>query len=643
MKKFYITTPIYYVNDEPHIGHAYCTVLADVFARYHRLLGNPTYFLTGTDEHGQKLQDTALNKGIEPQRYCDDIVKGFKETWRKLNIKNDDFIRTTEKRHIDVVTLILKKLYESKNEAGQSQIYDAEYEGWYCKYEERYWTEKDLVEGKCPECNRPVQRLSEKNYFFRMSFYQDWLVDYIKNHPQFIQPDFRRNEVLGFLKQPLGDLCISRPKKRLSWGIPLPFDEDYVCYVWFDALINYISAIGYNHETGEFEKDWWPAVHLIGKDILTTHAVYWPCMLKAIGFDDDKMPKTIFATGWWLQEGAKMSKSVGNVIKPLDLVDKYGVDPFRFYLIREMTLGQDATFSEESFIKRYNSELANDLGNLLSRTVKMISSYCDGKIPDCDGKIPEFSEQEKAEQTLDELPYLQVKQLKEELNAFRLNSAVDNIMSFVRSINRFIEHNKPWVLAKQNDKLELNRVLYVAAESLFISAVCLHPIIPSKSEEIISQLGHKIDSKLFSGGLKDWGNLQPGTKIKPGESLFPRLQKVKPETENSEKGEYISFDDFKKADIRVAEVISADKVTGADKLLQLQIKIGKEQRQIVAGIAKNYSPEDLIGKKIIVVVNLQPVKIRGIESNGMLLAATSGKKLVLLTTDMDIESGAGVS
>lgn len=642
MKKFYITTPIYYVNAEPHIGHAYCTVLADVFARYHRLLGHPTYFLTGTDEHGQKLQDTALNKGIEPQQYCDDIVKRFKETWRKLGIENDDFIRTTEKRHKDVVTLILKKLHDSKNEAGQSQIYDAEYEGWYCKYEERYWTEKDLVEGKCPECNRPVEKLSEKNYFFRMSYYQDWLIDYIKSHPQFIQPDFRRNEVLGFLKQPLGDLCISRPKSRLSWGIPLPFDKEYVCYVWFDALINYISAIGYNHETGEFEKDWWPAIHLIGKDILTTHAVYWPCMLKAIGFGDDKMPKTIFATGWWLQEGAKMSKSVGNVIRPLNLVDKYGVNPFRFYLIREMTLGQDATFSEKSFIKRYNSELANDLGNLLSRIVKMISSYCDGKIPDCDGKIPELSKQEKFEEDIG-VPFLPVKQLKEELNSFRLNSVVDKIMSFVRSINRYIEHNKPWELAKQNDKLKLNRVLYVATESLFISAVYLHPIIPSKSEEIINQLGHKIDDKLFSGGLKDWGNLQPGTPIKPGESLFPRLQKPKLETEKSPEGEYISFDDFKKADIRVAEVISAGKVAGADKLLQLKIKIGREQRQIVAGIAKNYSPEDLIGKKIIVVVNFQPIKIRGIESNGMLLAATSGKKLVLLTTDMDIDSGAQVS
>ena len=378
MEKFYVTTPIYYVNDKPHIGHAYTTVLADVLAGYHRLSGHETYFLTGTDEHGQKVQDSAAKSNMLPQQYCDQYAERFRETWEQLNIKNDDFIRTTQPRHQKIVTEILQKVFDSKTSDGRPLIYAADYEGWYCKFEERYWTEKDLVEGNCPDCNRPVQKLSEKNYFFRMSYYQDWLIDYIKTHPEFILPDFRANEVLGFLKQPLGDLCISRPKSRLSWGIELPFDKDYVCYVWFDALINYISAIGYDPKSGEFAKDFWPAVHMIGKDILTTHAVYWPCMLKAIGVE---LPKTIFAHGYWVQEGAKMSKSLGNVINPLDLKDKYGVDAFRYYVIREMTLGQDSSYSEESFIQRYNSELANDLGNLLSRVIKMIDSYCDGKIP----------------------------------------------------------------------------------------------------------------------------------------------------------------------------------------------------------------------------------------------------------------------
>lgn len=640
MEKFYITTPIYYVNAEPHIGHAYCTVLADVFARYHRLLGHPTYFLTGTDEHGQKVHDSAVKINLAPQEHCDLFAKRFQEVWKKLGIGHDDFIRTTQERHKKVVIDILQRVYDSKTEDGQALIYSANYEGWYCKIEERYWTEKDLIEGRCPECNRPVQRLSEKNYFFKMSYYQQWLIDYINSHPGFIQPDFRRNEVLGFLKQPLGDLCISRPKSRLSWGIPLPFDEDYVCYVWFDALINYISAIGYNHETGEFKKDWWPATHLIGKDILTTHAVYWPCMLKAIGFKDDMMPKTIFATGWWLQKGGKMSKSVGNVVMPLDLVDKYGVDPFRFYLIREMTLGQDATFSEESFIQRYNSDLANDLGNLLSRIVKMIDSYCDGK-------IPELSGIEKFDPDLSAIRTLLNSEVEDHINSFRLNNAVDSIMSFVRSINRYIEHNRPWDLAKRGDKEKLNKVLFNAANSLAHAAYLLKPIITEKSSEIFRQLGYDFESyqKRNVKILEQHPKLDSGTKIQKGESLFPRLQKLKPqpEAEKAVEGEYISLDDFNKIDIKVAEVVSAEKVSGTKNLMQLQIKIGEEQRQIVAGIAKNYSPEDLAGKKIIVVTNLQPVKIRGIESNGMLLAATFGEKLVLLTTDMDIKSGASIS
>ena len=375
MKNFYITTPIYYVNDEPHIGHAYTTILADVLAGYHRLLGDDTYFLTGTDEHGQKLPEAAKKNNMEPQQYCDQIVERFKAAWKVLNIKNDDFIRTTEKRHTSVVQQILQKIYDN------GEIYAADYEGWYCVPDERFWTEKDIVNGKCPECDRPVTKLNEKNYFFKMSAYQEWLIDYINSHPGFIQPEFRRNEVLGFLRQPLGDLCISRPKARLSWGIELPFDKDYVCYVWFDALINYISAIGYNTDQAMFDRRW-PAVHLIGKDILTTHAVYWPCMIKAMGI---AQPRNIFAHGWWLSGDSKMSKSLGNVIKPFVLAEKYGTDPLRYFLIREMTLGQDSRYSDESFVSRYNSDLANDLGNLLSRVNKMIQSYCQSVVPDNPG------------------------------------------------------------------------------------------------------------------------------------------------------------------------------------------------------------------------------------------------------------------
>jgi methionyl-tRNA synthetase len=637
MRKFYITTPIYYVNDEPHIGHAYTTVLADILAGYHRLLGYPTFFLTGTDEHGQKLQDTAGAKNIDTQQYCDQIVVRFKNAWGKLGIKYDDFIRTTESRHKKVVIEILRKLYGSKNEAGESQIYSADYEGWYCKYEERYWTEKDLVAGKCPDCGRPVQKLSEKNYFFRMSYYQKWLIDYINNHPEFIQPEFRRNEVLGFLKQPLGDLCISRPKSRLAWGIELPFDGDYVCYVWFDALINYISAIGFDIETGKFEKDWWPAVHLIGKDILTTHAVYWPCMLKAIGLP---MPKTIFAHGWWLMEGAKMSKSVGNVIKPLDLADKYGIDPFRYFLARDMTLGQDSSYSEDSFILRYNSDLANDLGNMLSRVSKMISSYCDYIVPD-PGYQPEKDEGEIAVECRG-----LYRGLDTEIEQFKINAALDKIMTFVRLLNRYTEQNKPWELAKKGEKRILNEVLYNAAEGVINAAILLSPIMPGKTNEIMKQLGFELNGSTIQQ-LKQWGNLRPGTKINPGEALFPRIQKAASPAETvSPKStavpDWVTLDDFKKIQLRVAEVIEAQKVEGADKLLQLKIKIGDERRQIVAGIAKAYTPEEMVGKKIIIVANLQPAKIRGIESNGMLLAASIGDKMVLVGLDKDIDSGAKI-
>ena len=624
--KFYVTTPIYYVNDEPHIGHAYTTILADVLAEFHRIFGKDVFFLTGTDEHGQKLQNAAVKNKREPLDYCDEMVQRFKKTWRKLHIKNDDFIRTTEERHIKVVSEILQRIYD------KGEIYSAEYEGWYCVHEERFWTEKDLVAGNCPDCNRPVTKITEKNYFFKMSKYQNWLIEYIEKNPEFVQPDFRRNEVLGFLKKPLGDLCISRPRARLSWGIELPFDRQYVCYVWFDALINYISAIGYLSDDGNF-RNWWPAVHLIGKDILTTHAVYWPCMLKAM---DIPQPRTIFAHGWWLVGETKMSKSLGNVVKPLQLADKYGVDAFRYFLMREMTLGHDSTYTEESFILRYNSDLANDLGNLLSRTLKMIQSFNDGLIPAPSADSPDNELSRRGGKV--------ISATREKIETFKLNQAVEDILELVRATNRYIEKNKPWALAKEGNKEKLGDVLYNAAETLRLVSRLLSPIMPEKCKSIRDQLGLQDDA---TGDLT-WGILKPGTSINPGEGLFPRLQKPQAEADNGPDEEdlpegVIGFEEFGKVQLRTARVLEAEKVPKADKLLKLQIDLGSETRQIVAGIAEYYGPEDIIGKNLVIVSNLKPATIRGVESNGMLLAAKSGKKLVLVTTDDDIAPGADIS
>ncbi|MCP4633397.1 MAG: methionine--tRNA ligase, partial [candidate division Zixibacteria bacterium] len=583
--RFYITTPIYYVNDEPHIGHAFTTIAADVLTRFNRLFGRESFFLTGTDEHGQKLQDTADADGITPKEYCDKIVRRFLNVWENLNISNDDFIRTTESRHQEVVEHILQKLYDA------GEIYKDRYEGWYCKYEERFWTEKDLLDGCCPECKRPVSKITEENYFFKMSKYRDWLIEYINDNPDFILPVHRRNEVLGYLQQPLGDLCISRPKSRLSWGIELPFDRDYVCYVWFDALLNYISAPGYISDKGSFEKWWSSAIHLIGKDILTTHAVYWPCMLKA---SQIPMPKTIFAHGWWLMEDTKMSKSLGNVIKPLDLAKIYGVDPFRYFLMREMTMGQDSSYSKEIFINRYNSDLANDFGNLVSRLSKMITSYNSGMLPAPDGPNEDDKQIEKHAADLET-------KISSLVDDFKINSAIEEILQLVRALNRYVESNRPWDLAKKDDKARLGTVLYYASEGLRIAARLLYPVMPEKIEEYSKVFSINIEDMLSNEAGK-WGWMKPGTKVNIGSALFPRIDKAKKAKQESGKQEeqtkdkdYIEFDDFKKLKFKVAEILSAEKVEGADKLLKLQIDLGSEKRQIIAGIAEHYKPEDLPG------------------------------------------------
>ena len=503
-KPFYITTPIYYVNDEPHLGHAYTTILADVLSRYARLRGVETFFLTGTDEHGQKVQEAAHSRGIDPQTQADQMVGRFQRAWKRLDVTQDDFIRTTEPRHIRVVKAILEDLW------GKGEIYLGDYEGWYCVPDERFWTEKDLVNGNCPDCGRPVERIVEPNYFFRMSRYQDWLIEYITDHPSFIRPDVRRNEVLGFLRRPLGDLCISRPVSRLSWGIPLPFDPSYVTYVWFDALINYVTGAEHLVDDERFDHLWPHVMHLIGKDILITHSVYWPTMLKAAGLPQ---PRMIFAHGWWVMSGAKMSKSLGNVVKPLDLVKVYGADAFRYFLMRDMTLGRDADFSREGLAQRYQGDLSNDLGNLLHRVVNMTGRYSDGEIP----RPGERTAVETAlyERCLDLIP-----QVLGQVKSLALNTALSQIIDTVKEINRYLERTAPWKLSRSEQMARVATILYHSAEALRLTSVLLQPVMPTKMAEVWRRLGWQPLTSMKDGLF--WGGLQPGTPVTSGPPLFPR-------------------------------------------------------------------------------------------------------------------------
>jgi len=618
MKTFYLTTPIYYVNDKPHIGHAYTTILADVLTRFHRNSGEDVFFLTGLDEHGQKVQQAAEKHGVDPQKHCNEMAPRFLKLWENLHIQNDDFIRTTEKRHVDVVQHILQKVYD------KGDIYEDEYEGLYSVSEERFITKKEADSGEF----RDIKELKEKNYFFKMSNYQQALIDHIKNNSDFIQPKHRKNEVLGFLKQPLEDLCISRPKSRLGWGIELPFDSDYVTYVWFDALINYITAPGYNVNEENFNKYWPANYHLIGKDILTTHSVYWPTMLMSANIP---LPQAIFAHGWWLIGESKMSKSLGNVVDPLGLIEEYGVDPVRYYLMREMVLGQDASFTIESFIKRYNSDLANDFGNLLSRISNLLKKFFDGRVPqDEDDSAEGLDVKSKAVET--------VAIVWEKIEVMRVNEAIEIILQFVRSINKYIETKAPWKLAKEEPKIA-GKVLFTAAEALRVSAILLSPIMPNRTQTVLETLG------ATESGL-DWGGLTSGIEVKLHDPLFPRIniKKLENSVENHGKKEelenVITFDEFQNVELKTAKILKAEKVEGADKLLKLQIKVGDEQRQIVSGIAQFYSPEELVEKMIVVVTNLKPATIFGIESNGMLLAAKNEKTLTLMTIDSEkVSSG----
>ena len=639
-KKFYTTTPIYYVNDKPHIGHAYTTVLADVLSRFHRSAGDATFFLTGTDEHGQKVQKAAEKNNMDCKQHCDETVVRFKELWDVLGITNDRFIRTTDEYHKTVVQKVLQNLYD------RDLIYRAEYTGWYCVGCERFFTEKDLVDGKCPDCGREVSEIVESNYFFRMSKYQDWLIEYIETHPDFILPKFRANETLGFLRRELEDLCISRPKSRLAWGIELPFDKDYVCYVWFDALLNYLSGVGYLQDDAEFAK-WWPvSCQLIGKDILTTHTVYWTTMLKAM---DLPLPKTIFAHGWWLTGKTKMSKSLGNVVNPMDMIERCGVDAFRYYLMAEMSPGNDASFTEESFINRYNTDLANDLGNLASRVLKMALRNCNGTIPAPHEMLAEDNELLAAADKALEV-------MEKSLSTLALDSGISAVMDVVRLGNKYFEAAAPWTLAKTGNIERLETVVYTAAEAMRRVAVLLDPVMPNKMKELRDMLGMDPGLPATLEALHDKKNILSGSTVLDRGGLFMRIQVEDPaacqkpaKEKKAEKPanvvapeELVEITDFAKIKLKTAKVLTAERVEGADKLLKLSIEVGSEKRPLVAGVAQYYTPEEMVGKTIVIVANLKPAVIRGVESAGMLLAAKSGKKLALVTVEGDIPSGANI-
>ena len=657
-KRFYITTPIYYPSANLHIGHAYCTVMADTMTRYKRMQGYETYFLTGSDEHGQKIERVAKAEGVTPIEYTDKIVATFQALWERLLISNDDFIRTTQPRHMEVVQKIFKTIYD------KGDIYKSEYEGHYCTPCETFFTERQLVEGNCPDCGRPTEVIKEESYFFKMSKYQDQLLQYIEDHPDFIQPVARRNEMINFIKQGLEDLCISRT--TFDWGIPVPVNEKHVIYVWFDALTNYISALGYMSENDDLFQKFWPAdIHLVGKDIARFHAIIWPCILMAA---DLPLPKQVFGHGWVLLNSGKMSKSKGNVVDPNVLLDKYGVDAIRYFLLREISTGSDGYYSEEALVNRINIDLANDFGNLVSRSVAMIDKYFEGIVPaPAETPASEFDADLKA---LAESVGNDAAQYLEKMD---FPNALASIWKLISRANKYIDETAPWVLAKdESKKAELGTVLYNLMESIRISSILLTPFMPLVPGKVAEQTGQNLENCTWADGCT-WGNVETGVKVCKKEAIFPRIdpktldlpkeeakeekpakeskkevkQEAKAEEAPAAEGKAeITYDDFAKLDLRVVEVLECSKVEKADKLLQFKLKMGDEIRTVVSGIAKFYeNPEALIGKKLVLVANLAPKKIRGIMSHGMLLsAATDDDSLlqVLQVTHEDIPSGSTV-
>lgn len=655
-KTFYLTTPIYYPSDKLHIGHSYCTVASDTLAKYKRLRGYDVRFMTGTDEHGQKIERIATSLGITPKEYVDKVVVGIKELWKSLDISYDRFIRTTDEDHVEGVKRIFKALYD------KGDIYKSEYEGWYCTPCESFFTEHQLVDGKCPDCGRDVERIKEESYFFRLSKYQDRLIKYIEDHPDFIQPPSRQKEMIAnFLKPGLEDLCVSRTS--FTWGIPVEFDPKHIVYVWVDALSNYITALGYGTDHDELFKKYWPAdVQIVGKEIVRFHTIIWPAMLMAL---DLPLPKQVFGHGWLIIDGGKMSKSKGNVVDPKVLIERYGLDAVRYFLLREIAFGQDGNFTNEALIQRINSDLANDLGNLVSRTVGMIDKYFGGKLPANQAET-EFDADLKA------VAAEAVVKFEEYMDKMMFSDALESLWTLIRRTNKYIDETQPWVLAKnEEDMPKLAGALYNVAESIRIVSIMLQPFMPKAPKLMQAQLGIEKDTAILEWDtIKTWGLLPKELKVEKGPAIFPRIDmkkelvelaeaikkaqedtvvnKVKREEAKQaeaekEKAEEITIDDFAKVHLVTGEVIASEAVKGSSKLLKNTVKVGENVRTILSGIAKHYSPEEMVGKKVVIVENLAPRKMMGEMSNGMILCAEDENgNLSLLTDDKQFESGSEV-